>query len=121
MTKAITTTTLCQPACAGGNFGKKSNGQSPKASAEHQTILTSVGITPVTPVDQSKRLDAIASLGTAAMPGGCTRGQRPGTRTYVEYLSSSALQHSLAEHDIVVLREGTLSRPAPAIITHTAT
>lgn len=40
-----------------------------KASAEHQTILTSVGITPVTPVDQSKRLDAIASLGTAAMSG----------------------------------------------------
>lgn len=72
---------------------EKSNGQSPKASAEHQTILTSVGITPVVPVDQSKRLDAIASLGTAAMSGGCTRGGTGQAHMYVQYSTSPHHQH----------------------------
>lgn len=35
---------------------------------------------PCQPVDQSKRLDAIASLGTAAMPGGGTRGRMQAAR-----------------------------------------
>ena len=63
-----------------GTSGKKVQWAISKASAEHQTILNLRRDHPCHPVDQSKRLDAIACRGTAAMPGESVcnaRGGRP--------------------------------------------